>query len=223
MSLPLSRNRTYIAGVTKVAAQDMNDIQDLLIQHSTVRGTLVRDNFTGQSPDAGIWKTPTGSVTIVDDSANGGSGAARFDGTGSTAELKTQPLVLGTGDFTASARLRISGAVGAASGASFGIDGPGGSQTVRFRIQGSISTTNWLVWIDSSGGISGNGTPVLISSSYANFEVKRKSNIVTFSIDGVILHTESPYISSMDSAFLQLVTNNCIMLCDSVELITAAF
>lgn len=219
MSLPYTRNQTYIPGVTKVAAQDMNDIQDSIVALSSGASVIVSDHFTGTSLDLGKWRAISGTSSIVNDSANGGIGTLQTDTLGT--DIRTIQFNIGTSDFTLRGRLRITGSV--SGGARFGINGPGGDETLEFLIQSATSTTNWLVLVNSSV-VPANGTPVLISSNYSVFEIKRKANIVTFTVDNVILHTQVSYTGPIYNAYFQIQAGNAtIMSIDYAELTAFAF
>lgn len=219
MSLPYTRNQTYIPGVTKVAAQDMNDIQDSIVALSGGEGVIVRDHFTGTSLNTGLWRAVSGTSSIVNDSANGGVGTLQTDALGT--DIRTIQFNIGTSDFTLRGRLRMTGSV--SGGASFGIDGPGANQTLKFVIRSASSTTNWLPWVDSFV-VAANGTPALITATYSVFEIKRKANIVTFTVDGVILHTQVSYTGPIYNAYFTMQAGNAtIIWFDFAELMLFAF
>jgi hypothetical protein len=153
------------------------------------------DTFCGQSLSTGNWTTATGTVSIVDDSANGANGAVKIDASaGGTQNIETRPLGL-TGDFLLRGRFRTTG-VTASSSIAFGFRGVG--YETAFLLDGAASTTNWRVLI---GGASTapNGTPFAVSATYAEFEIKRVATAVTMSVNGTVLHTLSSGTMTSDT------------------------
>lgn len=219
MSLPTSRNITYTPGVTKVRAVDMNDIQDSIVALSGgVASTLVRDHFTGSALNTGIWIPTSGTPTIVSDSANGGMGALQTATLGS--DTRTTQFNIGTGNFTLSGRIRIS--TGPSGDAQFGIR-QGGGVDLYIVADPVSSPGNWVPFVDGSF-VTPNGTNFAISATYALFEIKRKSNVVTFKVNGVPLHTLASYTSSLNSAFIILQGGNATtVFFDYVEMTLFAF
>jgi hypothetical protein len=142
------------------------------------------DTFCGQSLSTGNWTTATGTVSIVDDSANAANGAVKVDATaGGVHNFETRPLGL-PGDFLLRGRFRVTG-VTASSSIGFGC------RTVAdtaFLIDGSQSTTNWRVLVNGAS-TAANGTPVAINATYSEFEMQRTGNTITFKINGTLLHT----------------------------------
>lgn len=160
---------------------------------------ILRDHFTGDDLDLGIWFNLVGTPTPIDDDANGGFGAQSLDGTtnvGAGQAIRSCAMALGTLDFCFRARLRTTG-IDASSQVSVGINDGGNSTTLMFRIDGAASTTNWGVQIDGAGFAAANGTDASISTSYQEFEIRRVGTTVTFYVDGVLHHTESGYSTSL--------------------------
>jgi hypothetical protein len=164
------------------------------------RKLLVRDHFVGSAIDTGRW-TGGGSPTAVDDSASGGSGAALLDGSsggGAGQYIQTLPLALSTSNFRLYVRMRNLSIAGT-SNIQVGVTNSGTGKNLLFYIDGSTSTTNFRVAIDNAS-TPPNGTAAAISSSYKDFIITRVSNAVTFSVDGVALHTIGSYTSNLDGA-----------------------
>lgn len=220
MSLPNTRNITYTPGVTKVRAVDMNDIQDCIVALSAGQGAIVaRDQFIGKSLNLGIWIDTFGASTILDDQANGGIGSLQTDALGT--DIRTRRFNIGTRDFTMRARLRNTGPL--TGGVHLGLRGLGGSGTLTFRINSVTNPTNWIVEVDGALQVP-NGTGFAYSSTYADFEIKRKSNVVTFKINGVAFHTLASYTSAFNDAYLAIQTgNSTILILDFIELVLFAF
>lgn len=153
------------------------------------------DTFAGQSLSTSNWVTPTGTVTIVDDSTVGGNGTVKVDATaGGTHFFETRQLAL-PGDFLVRGRFRVTG-VGASSSIAFGFRG--GSDSAAFLIDGSQSTTNWRVLI-ANASTAANGTPVAISASYMEYEIQRVGSSITFKINGTLLHTATSGTMTSDT------------------------
>ena len=184
---------------------------------------LLYDHFLGQTTATGLWLTPivagAGTVSTGEDVANGASGIVALNsGAGGSATLQCQQLALGTTDFKMYFRVRVSG-VTATSSLSFGLVSGAGSAELRFYVQGSVSTTNWRVAVDSVP-TAPNGTPAAISASYADFVISRQSNVAIFSVNGTTLHTVNPYSTSANTGFVRLSASTAgIINCDVAELV----
>lgn len=183
---------------------------------NTLAVPLMSDHFTGQSLDTGRWLTATGTVSIVDDSANGGNGTCKIDGSGGgTNQIKTRPLALGAGDFRVRARMRVSG-VGASTFAGvFVTDGVNGT---GIHVDGSFSTTQWYIW---DNGSHFPGTPTLtIDAAYHDVVIERVSGTITFWFDGVQVFTQS-HAASVTGSDLRMEANGAgIIWADYCELTT---
>jgi hypothetical protein len=197
MGLPTSREQTYLTGVTKVPAVDMNAIQDAIIE---VNRQIVRDHFTGSALAAGTWST-SGSPTVTGDSAGGSFGALLLDGVES---VFTTDGLLATGNWRLRASARSTG-VSATTDYRFGIATPG-SGVLEFMIDGASSTTNWRVNINNVS-TAANGTAAPISSTLKEFEIRRVGTTITFLVNNVVMHTVSSYSSSMTLAALIFTLN----------------
>lgn len=219
MSLPTSRNITYVPEVTKVRAVDMNDIQDCIVALSGGGGVVVRDQFTGTSLNLGQWIATSGTSTVVQDVANGAIGSLQTDALGT--DIRTTRFNIGTRDFTMRARIRNTGPL--TGGVHLGLRGLGGSGTLTFRISSGTNPTNWILEVDGALQVP-NGTGFAYSATYADFEIKRKSNVVTFKVNGVVFHTLASYTSSFLDAYLAIQTGtSTIMIMDFIEMILFAF
>jgi hypothetical protein len=160
----------------------LEQLDDLIEQ----RGLFVRDHFVGQSLSTAHFLTPTGTTSIIDDSANGGSGTLKIDGSGGgTNQVDTQNVSAGTGDFRLRARLRVTG-VGGASSIGFGFRS--GGINAAFIIDGPTSTTNWRVLVDGVN-TAPNGTAAAVNAAYKEFIIERKGGTLSFTVDGVVLHS----------------------------------
>lgn len=181
-----TRIRTYAPG-DPIRSDDMNQMQDADIAAYAeifTKRTQVLDSFTGQSVNTGIWKTPVGTVTIIDDSANGGNGAVKIDATaGGTHNIETQPFAL-AGDFTLRGRLRVTG-VTAASVITLGMRV---ASDTAFLLEGSTSTVVWRA-LASGASVPANGTPAAVSAVFAEFELKRTGTLITMTVNGVLHHS----------------------------------
>jgi hypothetical protein len=107
--------------------------------------------------------------------------------------LTTNALALGTGDLWVSARMRVANVVGTTV-IRCGI--LAGGNDLEFYIDGAVSTTNWRVRIDGVN-TAPNGTPFAVNSTYARFDLARRSNVVTFAVNGTVLHTIASYTTSL--------------------------
>lgn len=159
---------------------------------------IISDHFTGSVADQSKWEIiGTSAPTIADDSSSGGNGALAMGGVDKQI-IRTKPLALGVGDFTVSARLRISDMVPTYI-FHMGIHN-GNTGILLITHQGS----GWSVAVD---GMIVNPTSPPISSAYSEYKISRKSNILTFSVNGVVFHT-MPYIKSLTGASLCFESNS---------------
>jgi hypothetical protein len=166
---------------------------------------LVRDDFTGDSLNRGIWKNiatgGSGSATFVDDAANGGNGVYKFDVSAAAANtISLQPntnwnLGNGTGDFSVRFRARTTGVV---ANTTFFV---GFVTTLGFEVLGSSSTALWRAYIAADGGIVTLDTPVSVSTSYKVFEIRRTSGVTYFYVDGTLVHETSTSINLSSVVF----------------------
>lgn len=176
-----------------------SDLNNLIANHWQYE--VVKDHFCGSAVSTAFWSTISGSPTTVDDSSNGGHGCVLLDGTtgmGGGQVIATRPLALSTSDFRLRMRLRTPSMTGTAVHL-LGLVKASTSKHLEFYALGSDSTTNWRVYIDGAF-TSPNGTAASISSSHQTFEIVRASNVVTFYVNGVALHTISSYTSDLSGA-----------------------
>lgn len=206
MTLPRSRHETYQDSSTPSPDEVFfNGVQDAHIDRYFQR-ELVCDDFLGDSLDRGQWKNVTlvgaGATSIVDDSANGGSGVYKFDvnnAGAAAAILETQPIVVGSDDFYFRARVKTTG-VTAKTTFVLGFD-----SKVGFWLDGSGSTTNWKLLIN---GLAVSPTSAIaVSTSYQLFEIERISGVTRFYVDGVEVHQTSTAIAISANA-LKIDTSN---------------
>src|SRR5688572_25228195 len=97
-----ARDETYIPGVTRVSPTTLNALQDddVLLWRALAGGDFsVGDDFLGPSIDSSLWQTPSGTVALLDDRANGGFGAVKLTVSLTAAQLRTIDLPIGTRDF----------------------------------------------------------------------------------------------------------------------------
>ncbi len=146
----------------------------------------VNEQFTGDDVIKGVWittATSTGSaMAVVDDAAAGGFGALRHTlvTTGGQNYVKTQPMPILTKDFMFSAHVRktalvtgstyVAGINGAASGSCYFAAYDGGN--LQAHVDG----------ID-------NATGVALTTTYKLLEIRRKSGVVTFYVDGTSVYS----------------------------------
>lgn len=223
MSLPKSRERTYIAGVTRIPADDMNAIQDA---HVEKYHEVLRDHFTGSTVNESTWDflSLTGSPTAQSDSSNGGFGALSLDGStggGSGQRVASLLLAMGTHDFRFRARMRTAAAsVDASTIIYVGVSNTGLSQNLLFAIDGASSTTLWRVVVDAGSSSAPNGTAASVSTTYQEFEIRKDGTTVTLTVDGVVHHTETGYSTGLDDARVLLFADNSgEVLIDVVDLV----
>lgn len=211
-----ARLRTYAPG-DMVQSDDINKMQDadIAVYDEVFNKRLeFLDSFTGQSINTFVWKTPTGTVSIVDDSANGANGCGKVDASaGGSHNIETQPLAL-PGDFRLRGRLRITGVTGSSSIA-FGFRG---TNEVAFLIDGTNSTTNWRALITGTGSTPANGTPAAINATYLEFEIKRVGTLITMSINGVVFHTVTSATMTSDTVRVSAIGAG-IVFADRVSLL----
>lgn len=137
-NLPLSRNRTYIDGITQIPAGDMNDIQDSIIG-------MVKDKFGDGSDGAIIFDGTTTVLGLVPASGvytmNRDIFATNLSVSGSTTIL-----------FTANFRIFCTGVLATILGGKISNDGPAAAGQVA-----GTATTSGSLFGGSSGGIGGAG------------------------------------------------------------------
>jgi sulfur carrier protein ThiS len=190
MGLPTSREQTYVTGVTKVQAVDMNAIQDGIVE---LNQRVVWDHFTGSAIDTGRWNAAT--ATLVADDANGGAGATTF---ANGQSIATTTLAIGT-SCRFRARMRTTG-VSATTSIRAGLDS---LVTTGFLISGASSTTNWRVMVDGVN-TAPNGTAAAISATYKDFEVRIRSGTLTFLVNDVVLHSQA-YATSVSGDTITII------------------
>lgn len=195
MSLPYTRNQTYIAGVTKVPATDMNDIQDwLLAILSPFTGTgaiVVADDFTNSIINGGVWVTNlvgTGAAAIFNDTGAIGSARLTTPAPGDVAALETSLLSnVGTHEFLVSMRLKASTLTATSvvyAGFGSAPNSEVASRCARFTAPGS--GTNWFV--EHNGGSADTG--VAFDADWHTFVIRRLSaGTLEFWIDGVLTNS----------------------------------
>lgn len=191
MTLPYSRNQTYVAGTTPIAAADMNDLQDwTTATWEALSGDAfhLSDDFTGTSIDLTKWlqagNNPT-RLSIV--SRTGAAGALRFLATTDTddAYLSTVASKFGTVDFHFAARVEV-----VVKSASTAVDYcgivAGGAANAYFYVAG---TGNWFAYCASTAhdtGVAATG-----SGTFQVLQIRRASGTVSFLIDGVEVYSEA--------------------------------
>jgi hypothetical protein len=205
MSLPDSRDQTF-APLSQVPSDTLNDLQDEVIYNfkRNNRCTIIADHFTGENISSDIWRTPsftgTGAGTMTDDTANGGNGTYKLDsGTGSF-ELFTRPLALGTDDFRLLVRLRLTLAT---AGDVVSIRIGDTSPNIGFYANFDSSPTNWRKIINDASGNANN--PIAFgTSTYQWIELRRRSNVATWYVNDVELHSVA-YTSDLTGKRLLLI------------------
>lgn len=196
MTLPRSRNETYVDGTTQIPAATMNDIQDkIILLHGMLRGSgfHVRDDFPatiGGAVDTHKWVPGSGGTgvapIIVDDSAAGGFGAVQFaaGASGGTSEALITKLAIGTKDLYVSCRVRRATAVGTSMHFTVGFIGDAGAaDDLAFR---GFMGGNWQRKL---GATTTDDLGVAMSSTYQFLEMWRISGVVYFAIDGTTLYS----------------------------------
>ena len=165
---------------------------------SNIENLIISDHFTGSVVDPSKWEIiGTTAPTIVDDSSSGGNGALKLGGVDKQI-IRTKPLALGTGDFAVSARLRISD-MAPTYIFHIGLHN-GNSGILLVTHQGS----GWSVAVD---GMIVNPASPPISSTYSEYIISRKSNVLTFSVNGIFFHTMT-YAKSLTGASLCFEANS---------------
>lgn len=197
MSLPDSRNTTYVAGgPPTVKAADLNAMQDNHVdQWRALRGNdfLIADDFTGSSIDTSKWivTDPSSKFTLID--VPGSYGNLHFISTvNAGSSIQTRNLYLGLNDFRTAARL-------------FNPQFGGGVSTVSYGVLASVNRAyfdrnsgNWRVSLNGSF----HATGVAVSAaSFQLLEIRRESGLFQFLIDGVLVYSEA-LAMSLDSSAL---------------------
>lgn len=184
MTLPISRNTTYVADSTPaIQAADLNDMQDLLLDLTrAISGPdfHMEDEFDRAAVTSVWWDTITGAPTISTDYAAYGVYAATLAaGVGNNYNVQhgAGSLPFRTNDLHFSARARIT----ARSGTGYAILYPCGGE-LEFVAN---SSGNWVAQVS---GVQ-TDTGVAYSSTYQRFDIIRKSGIAYFFIDGTLVHS----------------------------------
>lgn len=181
MALPYSRNQTYVAGTTPIAATDMNDLQDYAVraQSASSGADLVfYDDFIGGTTfDLSKWTVSAGGI-LTQATATGACGVAKFNTAGNNDEnLSSFGLAIGTADFELCARIKVLSLGGAGSLAYIGF----GSNYGAFRCDSG--SANWWYY-DVSAVYTDTGV-AFSTTSFDVLEIIRTSGTVRHLINGV--------------------------------------
>jgi hypothetical protein len=180
-----------------------------------------RDDFLGSAISTLLWTT-SGTVTVVDDSANGGGGSARLNATGGTpASLTTLPIKIidgldapgKTGQFRFTSRIRTATKSGtlvcglnsatASEDAYVGFD----AGDTHFKYKVGVTTTVTAI------------TPSAVG--YDTVDLWRSSGNLTIAINGTIVYGPTTFAgggSGIKPAAEVSVTGNGDVYVDSVAL-----
>jgi hypothetical protein len=202
MSLPYTRNRTYVSGVTKVTADDMNDIQDALVFLFTGQGFWLKDDFSGSAVNAATWVTTGAGLTTASDHAAGGFGALQMAATSgdATQTIETRTLPIGTNDFRLEVRARYT--VLNTGGAFFFSLSQAGINAI-FRSTNSALSGRWS--FEHGGVPTVVDTGISPSTTYQKFVIERTSGVLTASINGTQVFSGTQ-ADDMTGATLQIST-----------------
>lgn len=199
MALPESRYESHVDGVTKIAAQTIDDLQDTaIVLHNAVRGKgyVRRDEFDGDALDTFRWSdtvTGSGSLTVIDDHAAGGFGALKHavTATGIT-DIRSRYLPIGANDFWFHARVRkVNATLG---NIIVGIHSLDAAEPAYFHC---TSGGNWFSLI----GATNTDLAVAISTTYQRLDIVRASGVVSVRINGVEVQSIA-FATNIDEGFV---------------------
>lgn len=149
----------------------------------------LEDDFAGTALDTTKWATAGTAPAIVDDSANGSLGALNFPASsGSSSELKTGNLALGTKDFAFAARFRF-----------HTFDPAHSSLSVQLAFKYAFTANNGaatMQFASVDAGVVLDTGIALTDTAYHFVRVQRIGGLVTVTVDGTKL---APFADASDS------------------------
>lgn len=180
MALPYSRNQTYVAGTTPIAAADMNDLQDYAVRAqsgSSGSDFLFYDDFIGGTTfDLSKWTVSAGGI-LTQVTATDACGVADFSTAGNNDEnLSTFGIAIGTADFEMCVRIKLASLGGGASLAHVGLL----SNTASWRAD--AGGTNWFFY---KNGASTDSGVAFSTTTFDVLEIIRVSGVQRVLINGV--------------------------------------
>lgn len=200
-NLPYARERDFVdASGPAIDDVTLNDMQDGIIdlkRGESGEDLVFEDDFLGDVVDTSRWiDTSTGAganPTVVEDDANDGAGALQMStNDADLSTLNTRIIPVKTRDYRWIVRARVSSMGGASS---YFLARPEFSNGQRAGWAALASSSNWQYFHDFALP----GTDVAHDSgipygttTYDFLEVRRKSGVVTFLINGVEIHSETP-------------------------------
>jgi hypothetical protein len=197
MAWPFTPLTTYVANsVPAIKASDLNDLQAqdnnaaLALWH---KDFSIAEDFTGTAISDSLWDLQVADIAIVDDSANGASGAVELNTTNNTYFRTTALGSIGTADFRYYARLRWVTKTTAL--AIVGLWNPTGP-VYRAAFTAGSAQTNWQA---SCGATSVDTGVAAVNATYKDFYIQRDAGEVTFYIDDALVATIS-YATSFTDA-----------------------
>jgi hypothetical protein len=188
--LPYSRSTDYTDDqVPAISAQDLNDVQDGVAEAKRGKDGedfVFYDDFTGQSLDAGKWKTAvtsgTGTAAIATSTPVRLSGAFKMQATGGDgqSQILTQVLNPGLLDFRMITSV-LAESVGGTStvGVLFSLD------VIAFK---AGNGSNWIVNISGTP----HDTGVAVNNAATQvLEIRRTNGVFVYLIDGDEVYSET--------------------------------
>jgi hypothetical protein len=215
MPLPDTINTTYVPGSTpEIQALDLNDTQKwgcvetwAIFRHASL---LINEDFTCPSLAAAGVTTPNftdgGAAPVwafFDDSANGASGAVRFNFAATNIQSLTNnvhTLALGQGDLWLTARCRVPSIGGNNSNVSFGLLTVG-TNVLTMNYNPTVNgNSNWWLWYGATPTKVDTGVAVA-TSSHQKIDIVRTAGLIQVFIDDVQKISTSPTPFSLDGNY----------------------
>lgn len=180
MALPYSRNQTYVAGTTPIAAADMNALQDYAVRAQKAHAGsdfLFYDDFVGGTTfDLSKWTVSAGGI-LTQVTAADACGVADFSTAGNNDEnLSTFGIAIGAADFELCARVKLASIGGGTSFVSIGF------LSNRADWRADAGGTNWFY---NKSGTSTNSGVAFSTTTFDVLEIIRASGTQRYLINGV--------------------------------------
>lgn len=194
MSLPYDANTSYVQDAAPaIAADDLNDLQrDDVLHHRILTGEdfYLCDDFTGTDIDLTKWIDGGAFAKLTIVNRAGASGALRFLSTTDADNdgLDTKQLNIGTADFRFVSRVEVVSRSANQTIPTMGL--LGGAGDAYFSLAG---TGNWIARCNAGNNATTIAAPG--SGTFQVMDIRRKSGVITFLIDGVVAYEETVAIN----------------------------
>lgn len=202
MALPYSRNQTYVAGTTPIAAADMNGLQDDdVLHHRILTGEdfYLYDDFCGTNIDLTKWIDAVAFAlwTIVPNRA-GASGCLRglstVDAQGD--DMQTCLLEIGSNNLRYQVRVEVASNKSADNS----------SVVIGFSAEAHFCPGTGNRWFININGVLQDSGVAITPATFQVLEMRRASGVSTFLIDGAVVYTTSDVINLATGALTLAVS-----------------